>query len=384
MESVQESNFASPQRATQCTLFRQQGYFSATTITRKLFDAMPGILIVLNGQRQIVYANRDLLKLIDRDDESTCLGLRPGEVFGCDHASEMPGGCGTSETCSTCGAVLAVLSGLDGQRDVRECRLTRCRNERFEALDFEVVATPLDHAGERFVILTLADVSHIKRRQALERIFFHDILNLMGSVRGFSELLQNYDLDNRKDIYRLVYEASDQVIGEIEAQRMLLSAENGTLRLRPELIEAGPFLSRLVEIYRYHQVAEGRTLVVAKEVSPLDIQFNTDRALLGRILGNMVKNALEASPDDGTVTLACRQQYDQVEFSVHNAGEIPRSVQLQIFRRYFSTKGESRGLGTYSMKLLSDYLGAEISFVSGAVTGTVFRLRIPVLLVSKQ
>ncbi|OHB24956.1 MAG: hypothetical protein A2X84_07415 [Desulfuromonadaceae bacterium GWC2_58_13] len=375
-----DSGFASSPRVSSACLLRQQGYFSVDTITRQLLDALPGILLVLNGQRQIVYANRALLKLIDKDDVSACLGLRPGEVFDCDHAREMPGGCGTAEACGTCGAALATLSGLAGREDLRECRLTRCHNERFEALDLRVEAKPLVHMGEAFVVLAITDISHEKRRQALERIFFHDILNLMGSVRGFAELLQTYNLENRQEIYQLIHEASMQVIDEIEAQRMLLAAESGNLRLQAELIEAEPFLSRLVEIYRYHQVAEGRTLAVAEASDPQPILFNTDRTLLGRILGNMIKNALEASVEGGTVTLSCRRRDDQIEFAVRNAGEMPRSVQLQIFKRYFSTKGEHRGLGTYSMKLLSEYLHGEISFVSAAASGTIFRLRIPILL----
>ena len=42
---------------------------------------------------------------------------------------------------------------------------------------------------------------------------------------------------------------------------------------------------------------------------------------------------------------------------------MPRQVQLQIFKRSFSTKGAARGLGTYSMRLLSErYLKGVVSF----------------------
>ncbi len=63
---------------------------------------------------------------------------------------------------------------------------------------------------------------------------------------------------------------------------------------------------------------------------------------------------------------------------VHNAGEIPRSSQSQIFQRSFTTKGEGRGLGTYGSKLLIDrYLSGRIGFESTAAFGTTFAVSLP-------
>ena len=55
-----------------------------------------------------------------------------------------------------------------------------------------------------------------------------------------------------------------------------------------------------------------------------------------------------------------------------------QEAQLQVFQRSFSTKGRGRGLGTYSVKLLSErYLGGRVSFSSTPEAGTVFRLFLP-------
>ncbi len=56
---------------------------------------------------------------------------------------------------------------------------------------------------------------------------------------------------------------------------------------------------------------------------------------------------------------------------------------MQMFHRSFSTKGTGRGLGTYSMKLLSErYLGGSVTFRSIPGEGTTFTARYPRLLTS--
>jgi CheY-like chemotaxis protein len=55
-------------------------------------------------------------------------------------------------------------------------------------------------------------------------------------------------------------------------------------------------------------------------------------------------------------------------------------VQLQMFQRSFSTKGRGRGIGTYSVKLLTEkYLKGRVAFTSDPLTGTTFSVMVPLL-----
>lgn len=63
---------------------------------------------------------------------------------------------------------------------------------------------------------------------------------------------------------------------------------------------------------------------------------------------------------------------------MHNPTLIPGSVQLQIFQRSFPTKGPGHGLGTYSMKFISErYLNGQVYFESNAENGTTFFAEFP-------
>jgi len=100
---------------------------------------------------------------------------------------------------------------------------------------------------------------------------------------------------------------------------------------------------------------------------------------LTRVLGNLLKNALEASHPGETVTLGCRRQETDIVLWCHNEGVLTKEVQAQVFRNCFSTKGAGRGVGTYGIKLLSEkYLQGRAEFVSSPETGTVFTLTFPI------
>lgn len=374
-EKPLSTEFAPAARADRRTIARQADHFTEEKISHHLLDAVPSVLAILNQQRQIVYANKALLAFLQISDRSAVLGQRPGEALHCVHAHRTAGGCGTTENCSRCGAVLAILTGLAGRKDVRDVRITRTHNGRNESLDLQIWATPMEFRQERFTVFAVADISSEKRRQALEHIFFHDILNLVGSIGGFAELLQTYDLENPKEIYDLVREAAEQAVDEIRAQRTLLAAESGELQVESGVMSSLAILDQVARLYRAHPVAEGRSIIVTAESDP--ISFISDRVLLGRILGNMVKNALEACRPGETVTLGCLREGDQVVFSVHNPGVMSADAQLQVFQRSFTTKGVGRGLGTYSMQLLSGYLGGEVDFTTSELSGTTFAARYP-------
>ncbi len=350
-------------------LDRQIRVFRDDRFVREMLDAIPSLLAVLNGHRQIIYANRSLIEMLEFDDDEALLGLRPGDVFDCAHVFDAADGCGTGEICRSCGALVAITAG---EKRVEECRMTRLRESTIQAHELEVTATPFVHAGETFTIFSVVDRSSEHRRQMLERIFFHDIMNVVGSIKGFAELLEMQEYDDHEKLYLQIREAAEQVIGEVEAQRMLSDAEQGRLELKQELCSSLDVLNRLSRLYEKHRASAQRGLQVCATAE--NCYLVTDHSLLLRILGNMIVNALEAIEAGETVTLDCRAQSGRVVFSVRNPGVIPDAVRPEIFRRTYSTKGPGRGLGTYSMRLLSGYLGGDVEFASTPDKGTVFSL----------
>jgi len=367
--------FAPSERARHDEIDRQFSVLSEHAIPIVL-NAIPIIAMVLNKQRQVVHGNRKFIDVLGLSDIREALGKRPGEAFRCVHANAHPGGCGTSEFCAHCGAVRSILLGLAGKDNVQECAINRDTGSGIEALDLRVSSASVQLSTEPYLIFSINDVSHEKRRRTLERLFFHDMLNTVGGVQGLMEFLVEEAPEALQADARLIHRAVAQLTDEISYQKQLLAAETNELEVNITPLSSSDILEVVEATFQSSEQARDKR-IECHDGCP-ETLFHSDPVLLRRVLGNMVKNALEATLPGGGVRLGCSAGPETVEFWVQNAGEIPRSVQMRIFSRSFSTKGMGRGLGTYSIKLLTErYLGGQVSFSSNKAEGTVFRVSLP-------
>jgi len=365
------SQSAPTKRATESDIERQSSYFHNDPFLKSMFDTVPNIFLVLNKERQIVFCNRALLDFLGLQRTQDVYGRRPGEVLKCIHVVDSEGDCGTTEFCRTCGGMSAFLSSQSGTRDVRECQITRKQDEMLESLDLRVWCSPLTIHGEPFTTYAVNDISHEKRRSALERIFFHDILNTAGAIRGFAQVLKDTIPEMTGDFVETIIDGSNRLIMEILAQKDLVAAENNQLSIETVQLSSLEFLKQTAALCMNHGAAKACRLLIDEGAE--NVSFETDPVLLGRVMTNMIKNALEASQEGETVTLGCKEIDRKVKLWVHNPAHMAREVQLQIFNRSFSTKGRNRGLGTYSIRLLSErYLKGKVAFKSSSEEGTTF------------
>jgi nitrogen-specific signal transduction histidine kinase len=369
-----DTRFAPAERAPELEVHNLFELLSAVPLLDEILGSVPDALLFLNEHRQIVFANRATFCFLGIEPTPDVLGSRPGEALGCAHATETAGGCGTTEFCQTCGAVQAILAAQKGNPDVQECRIAI--KDSFDAVDLKVSTMPFKYDGELFTICAIQDISHEKRRRTLERTFFHDVLNTAGGLRGYAELLQESEPDEMPDVATTVSEIARHLIEEIESQRSLMAAEADELSVNLVDLWTKEILEELAVAYRRHEVASGKIITLATESE--NVAFRSDHSLLLRVLGNMLKNALEATSAGETVTLGTELDEDQVGFWVNNPAFMPREVQLQVFKRSFSTKGQGRGIGTYSIRLfVTRYLRGSVDFESTEGLGTTFRVRLP-------
>ena len=377
---VTETKFLPAERLPQSQILEQAGKFGENTALTAMLDTSPGMVALLNPQRQIVFCNIACAKAGGLRRKEEALGMRPGELLRCIHAHEMPAGCGASDSCRYCGLAEALASGTTGGASSGEC-LMQCRDDAQDvSAEYEVQVTPLPGLGKGWQCYSLNDVSGEKRREALERTFFHDILNRASAVESVSNVLAEEDIspEERHQFIGSLSISARALVEEICSHRTLLAAEKGELAVREstdcDSLEALQQAADACQTFGFSK-GKGVTLLSGAQ----SVLFQTDIALLGRILVNLLKNALEASGPGMTVTATCTGSTPGcVRFSVHNDAVMPGHIRAHVFQRSFSTKGSGRGLGTYSVKLLAEnYLDGRAWFDSTEGSGTTFYAEFP-------
>jgi len=295
-------------------------------------------------------------------------------LLSCVHASKAEHGCGTTKFCRQCGAVNTILKTQTQKSAFRgECVITTTTGD---ALEFAVSTSIYNVDSIDHTVFSIEDISDHNRRLALERTFFHDVTNTLNTMLGYSSLLVDEslpaELSNEIEIVRL---ASRELVQQVASHRSLLNAENGELATNITKVQSAELVNEVAQFYVGKRGFSDRTTVVNEDSE--DVEIATDRVLLLRVLGNMVKNALEAATAGQTVSVGCIRHDTSVVFSVFNPNLMSESVQLQVFKRSFSTKGPGRGLGTYSMKLYGErYLQGKVWFTTSE-EGTTFYISVP-------
>ena len=102
------------------------------------------------------------------------------------------------------------------------------------------------------------------------------------------------------------------------------------------------------------------------------------------MLSILIKNALEDTRNGGEVIIRSEREGEYAQIIISNPGYIEPQVAYQIFQKSFSTKNQTRGMGTYSAKLLTEkYLNGTLTFNSDKLSGTHFVVSLPLNTINK-
>lgn len=369
--------FAPAARAEKGLLRSQVTSISKSPVMNAILHTTAGLLVVINGNRQIVALNNSFLKTIGISEPEKVIGLRLGESLHCKYAFDEPSGCGTTQYCSSCGAAIAMMAAIDDNMTCEKiCALKVEINGHSEEVCLSVRAQPFVVNHKRWILIYAQDISQQQFWASMEDVFFHDINNMLCSMKSVSEYVYTH-LPENELLYKLQL-ISDRVCKEVMMQRKLSHYKD-----RQHIVNIAPTRLHIIKEQIFNtvlnkSVSGNKTLL--DEGLTEDFLISTDPMLVSRVLINMLLNALEATTDGGSVKFRTIVENSQIRWEIWNSSHIPESIQLRIFQKFFSTKSTSgHGLGTYSMKFFGeDCLGGQVSFTSTVEEGTIFIFSLPV------
>ncbi len=372
-----DTYFAPAKRTDQRKFKNQIAAVSHNPIMNTLLKTITGILIILNEDRQVVAANHVLLESLGTKNIESVLGLRVGQVLSCIHSEQLPNGCGTTPECMTCGAAIAMMATInENKTDEQICFLTKNENSANIDICLKVRAQPITIDNQKWILFFAQDITQEQQWLNMERVFFHDISNILTTIVGNNELLSLDLPENRRIQHNKM--ALAKLCNEVTLQMNLLHQKDNQYLAKKEAIYIEEIKVELHAIIQGHLSSKGKTIKESWPDKPFII--HSDSLLLTKVLSNMIINALEATPKNGEIKIDVQAGNKKIIWKIWNCEYIPKKYHNRIFQRFFSTKvDQGRGLGTYSMKIYGEkFLPGKIGFSSDKEKGTLFSYTLPV------
>ncbi|MDF1566114.1 MAG: HAMP domain-containing sensor histidine kinase [Deltaproteobacteria bacterium] len=241
---------------------------------------------------------------------------------------------------------------------------------------FNTMVVELGERREQIVYL-----ERVSSWQGIARRLAHEIKNPLTPIQlAMQQLVSSYSGDDPR-FQKLLAEVEEIVGEEVQTLRRLVTAFSEFAKL-PDVDVSPAHLGQYLQDYlRSHPdlSAEAEIELLLPETDP---RVELDRALLGRVLTNLLRNAIEAAAplSEGLprveVQLEVGSEAAVVRVSDEGPG-IAADYPSQIFDPYFTTKSTGTGLGlAISRKIVLQH-GGELTVAPRSGPGTTFEIRLP-------
>jgi len=231
------------------------------------------------------------------------------------------------------------------------------------------------------------DISDKKRaenlRNDVERMVRHDLKSPLNGIISLSKRLQyeNNINNQQRDWINMINESGQQILHMVEHSLDMYKMEEGTYIFKPLPVDLTRLFHRLNEEMSFWANKKNITLRFYLRNNPLSWDtlhwISGEETLLANLFSNLIKNAIEASPENETVTISIFEK-QMHEIKIHNMGMIPEKIHHSFFDRYITEgKPDGTGLGTYSAKLIARVHGGDISFITSESEGTTLTVQLP-------
>lgn len=213
--------------------------------------------------------------------------------------------------------------------------------------------------------------------QEVARRLAHEVKNPLTPIRMSLETLraatQRGPLDER---FRVLFDESSRVVlEEVDRLKRIVDEFSHFARLpRPTLAELdlGATIAPLMALYSPHDGLRYDVRLAS------GVRARADKDQLAQVLVNLVKNAEEAMPEGGLVSVRVRAAESCAILEVEDEGPgVPAELKDRLFEPYVTTKPQGSGLGLAIASRIATEHGGELSVHDAPRRGTVFRLTLP-------
>ena len=337
---------------------------------KSIFRASPDTIIATDLQGNIIEYNRQMNKFT---------GYTRDDLIGKSALSFMSN--------ADSKRVPKLLEGVveNGSTTSLECCLTKKDGSTYPV---ELTISSLRDAQEMpygFVVI-IRDLT--EKKELEKKLFNAERLAAIGELAG----MVGHDLRNplaaiKNAVYFLKKKGAS--IKEEQAKTMLETIESGVAhsdKIINDLLDYARNIHLELEVDSVRNVLiDALTVVRIPEnvqvlnAVPEEPTIRVDKNKIERVFINLVKNAIDAMPNGGTITISCKQANDKFEITFADTGTgIPEEIIPKIFSPLFTTKAQGMGFGLAICKRMVEAHGGTITVETEKGKGTAFKVTLPI------
>jgi len=201
----------------------------------------------------------------------------------------------------------------------------------------------------------------------------HDLRNPLTSISGATYYLK---MTLGPKIDEKIKEMLEIMENDIEhANKILEDLVEYSREIRLELTETTP-RSIVKETLSLVQIPDYVQVVDSTQDGPT---VKIDLEKMKRVFANLIKNAVDAMPNGGKLTITSKESDGNVEIAFADTGTgMTKEVLGKIWIPFFTTKAKGMGLGLPICKRIIEAHGGNVSVESTLGKGAIFTLTVPI------
>nr|WP_319495380.1 hybrid sensor histidine kinase/response regulator [uncultured Desulfobacter sp.] len=220
---------------------------------------------------------------------------------------------------------------------------------------------------------------NIELREQVEQIHRHDLKTPIQVVLGAAQIMLNaeaMDETNRQKLLQEQINACFTMIDMLNRTMVLYKMEQNNCPVNVTPVDIMPVFDRISTAFGKSMAQKQVQLNISINGAPADADtpciISCDEMLFYIMINNLFSNALEASPNGGSVAIRILgPARGDIKIEIENQGLIPKPIRHKFFDKFVTYgKSQGTGIGTYSAKLMAQLHGGSIHFSLSKQTGT--------------
>lgn len=267
------------------------------------------------------------------------------------------------------------------------CEMRAGTGIRQDGTPFLVEITTAKLLDQNGTVMLIRDITEHRRveqsRENMTHMLVHDLRNPLFGISGNLNLISMCTPNLPEDAKTSVKVALDFVQNINEMLRCLVDVsqfETGDLPLHPADSDIGQLIDNALAPVADLAKEKRHSVVWARTPAPV----RCDHELIGRVVLNLIHNAVEATPSGGRIEIRVEHKVGTLRVSVRDNGPgVPREFHTLIFEKCGLTpdgrkvKRRSSGLGLVFCKLAVEVHGGRVGVESDTDQGSTFWFELP-------